>query len=135
MSKKILLVDDDMDLIEQYRSVLEGNGYQVETAYDSQEGYEKFMKFRPDLAILDLAMETFDAGFVLAHKIRRLEEGKKTIIYILTSAGKDTDFRFSVETSEERSWIKADGYLEKPIRPHDLLAFIRQKIFHEKDHQ
>lgn len=130
--KKILLVDDDVDLVEQYKIALESVGFTVEIAYDSKEGMKKFSSFKPDLCILDLAMETYDAGFVLAYKIKKTEHGKNTLVYILTSAGKDTDFRFSVSTNEEKSWIKADGYLEKPLRPSDLVQYVGHKILRQK---
>jgi CheY-like chemotaxis protein len=135
MGKKILFIDDDVDLLEQNKTVLEAGGYEVRTALSGEQGLEEYRQFKPDLVILDLAMETLDAGFIVAHKIRQEEGGMNAKIYILTSAGRDTDFRFSVHTEEERKWIKADGYLEKPIRPSDLLNFIRKKVFHEiEDH-
>ena len=132
MTKKILLVDDDADLVEQNQAVLEANGYLVEAGYDSKEGLDKFKSFKPDVAILDLNMETQDAGFILCHRIRQLEEGKDVKIFILTSASKDTGYRFSVNSGEEKEWIKADGYLDKPIKPTDLAEFIKLKVFHEK---
>lgn len=129
MSKKILMVDDDVDIIEQYRPALEKAGYMVEAGHDSVEGFEKFKEFQPDVVFVDLAMEHFDSGFVLCHRIKSTEEGKKTPVYILTSAGHETGFRFSTDTSEEKRWIKADGYLEKPIPAADLIQFLKEKVF------
>ncbi len=134
MTKKILLVDDDTDLLEQNRAVLEAEGYKVEKAYNGAEGLEAFKKFKPHLAVIDLNMETVDAGFILCHKIRSLPDGKNVIIYILTSASKETGYRFSVTTGEEKSWIEADGYLDKPIKPSDLASFVKNKIFHKNIH-
>ncbi|MCK5076953.1 MAG: response regulator, partial [Calditrichia bacterium] len=124
--------DDDADLIEQNQAVLEAAGYNIEVGYDSKEGLEKFKSFKPDVAIIDLNMETHDSGFILCHRIRSLDEGKDVKIFILTSASKDTGYRFSVNSGEEKKWIKADGYLDKPIKPTDLAEFIKQKVFHEK---
>ena len=129
MSKKVLIVDDDVDLIEIFKPVLKKNGFQVKTANNSQEGLEAFKTFLPDVALIDLAMEHFDSGFTLCHKIRKLPEGEKVPIYILTSLGQETGFRFSTDTAEEQNWIKADGYLEKPFSPNDLVEFLKEKLF------
>ena len=129
MSKKVLMVDDDVDLIQQYTPLLQQAGFQVETAYDSQEGLEKFKEFHPEAVIVDLAMEHFDSGFVLCHKIKSSDEGKSVPVIIMTSAGHETGFRFSTDTAEETNWIKADDYLEKPVAPRDLVQFLNDKIF------
>ncbi len=129
MKKKILIVDDDVDVIQLYRPFLENAGYLVETGHDSIDGFEKFNQVVPDAVFVDLAMEHFDSGFVLCHKIKNLPEGAQTPVYILTAAAHETGFRFSTETSEEKAWIKADGYLEKPVAPADLVQFIKEKVF------
>jgi len=131
MSKKILMVDDDVDLIEQYKPMLEQAGYEFASAYDSKEGLEKFKSFQPDATIVDLSMEHFDSGFVLCHRIKNTDHGKKIPVIIMTSAGQDTGYRFSTDTAEEKNWIKADDYLEKPISPRDLVQYLDEKIFKE----
>lgn len=129
-SRKILLIDDDVDLTQMYAPVLEHAGYAVRTAHTSIEGLEAFKSFKPDVALVDLSMEHFDSGFVLCHKIRALPEGERAMVIILTSAGHETGFRFSTQTREERSWIKADDYLDKPITAHDLLHYLNEKLLH-----
>lgn len=54
--KKILLVDDDPDFVSAIKSLLEKNGFEVEAAYNGQEGLEQAGKFKPDLIILDMMM-------------------------------------------------------------------------------
>jgi CheY-like chemotaxis protein len=88
------------------------------------------MEFLPDVAIVDLAMEHFDSGFSLCRRIKGTPEGADTPVIILTSAGHDTGFRFSTQSEEERSWIKADHFLDKPIAPHDLLQFLHERVLH-----
>ncbi len=131
MDKKILMVDDDTDLINIYKPVLEKEGYTVETAYDSVEGLEKFKEFNPPVVVVDLAMEHFDSGFVLCHRIKKLPNTENVRVIIMTSAGHDTGIRFSTDTDEEKNWIKADDYLEKPISPRDLVQYLSEKIFKE----
>ncbi len=132
MNKKILMVDDDIDLIDIYKPVLENAGYTVKAAYDSNEGFQAFQDFNPDVVLVDLAMEHFDSGFVLCHKIKKLEKSKNIPVIIMTAAGHETGIRFTTQTNEERNWIKADDYLEKPISPRDLLQYLNEKVFKAK---
>jgi two-component system alkaline phosphatase synthesis response regulator PhoP len=134
MKKKIMMVDDDVDLIAIFTPVLEKAGYEVATANDSRDGFELFKSFKPDAVFVDLAMEHFDSGFVLCHRIKSLPEGKKTPIVIMTAASHETGIRFSTQTEEERKWIQADDYLDKPVPPKELLAYINEKIFKEEKH-
>ena len=127
---KILLIDDDVDLTQMYAPVLEHAGYTVRTAHTSIEGFEAFRSFQPDVALVDLSMEHFDSGFVLCHKIKALPEGERAMVIILTSAGHETGFRFSTQTREERAWIHADDFLDKPITAHDLLHYLGEKLRH-----
>ncbi len=124
MNKTILLVDDDVDLITTNTAVLESAGYTVHSANDSKAGFELYQRVTPDLAIVDLNMEHFDSGFVLCHRIKSSPTGAGTQVIILTSAGHETGYRFSTQTNEEKEWIRADYYLEKPIAPADLLHFV-----------
>lgn len=128
MKPKILLIDDDVDLVAINRAAFEHAGFEVDVAYDSPGGYERFDAFRPDVTIVDLAIEYFDSGFILCHKLDLHPHGQKTKLIMLTSAGHETGYRFSIETSEERKWIKVDYYLEKPISPLDLVRFVSDKV-------
>jgi len=122
--KKILLVDDDIDLLEQNKILLENKGFTVITAENSEDGWKKFQQEKPDVAIIDLIMEEMDSGFVLCYKIKKTEHGKKIPVFILTSATYDTGFKFSASTPEEKEWIKCDGIINKPVVIEELLAKI-----------
>jgi CheY-like chemotaxis protein len=113
--KKILLVDDDLDLLEQNQILISSKGYEVITAKSSKEGWDLFRKNKPDAAVIDLIMEEHDSGFVLCYKIKRDEHGKNIPVFILTSATYETGFKFSTTTREEKEWIKADAILNKPV--------------------
>ena len=69
--KKILLVDDDIDLLEQNKLLLESKGFNVVSAESGEDGWKLFQKEKPDAAIIDLIMEQMDSGFVLCHKIKK----------------------------------------------------------------
>lgn len=113
--KKILLVDDDLDLLEQNKILIESKGYEVITANSSKEGWEIFRKTKPDACVIDLIMEEYDSGFILCHRIKKDEHGKDIPVFILTSATYDTGFKFGASTSEEKEWINADEVINKPV--------------------
>lgn len=124
--KKILLVDDDLDLLDQNRIILEARGFEVVTAESAKEGWEVFKSEKPDIAVLDLIMEEHDSGFILSYKIKKDEYGKNIPVFVLTSATYVTGFKFGASTEEEREWIKCDAVLNKPIVADDLLKHINQ---------
>jgi len=126
--KKILLVDDDIDLLEQNKILLESRGFKVETAESGIEGIEKFNAIKPDAAIVDLIMEEYDSGFVLCHRIKKTEHGKQIPVFILTSATYDTGYKFASETDEERQWIKCDGILNKPVVIDEVITKFEKYI-------
>ncbi len=120
VKKKILLVDDDADLIEQNKMLLESKGYLVVTAENVPEAWETFQREKPDAAVLDLIMEEHDAGFVLAHRIKRDAYGKTIPVFLLTSATYVTGMKFDISTAEEKEWINCDAWFNKPINIDEL---------------
>ncbi len=120
--KKILIVDDDFDLLEQNKVLMESKGFTVVTAETGKEGFEVFQREKPDVCIVDLIMEEMDSGFILCHKIKKTELGKKTPVFMLTSATYETGFKFNSSTKEEKDWIKCDGLLNKPVIVEELLS-------------
>ncbi|MCU7490331.1 MAG: response regulator [Bacteroidota bacterium] len=119
--KKILLVDDDIDLLEQHTILLKSKGYEIITAENVEDGWNEFKKEKPDAAILDLIMEEHDSGFILCHRIKRDPYGKNIPVFLLTSATYLTGYKFGSSTSEEKEWIKCDAVLNKPIVFEELL--------------
>jgi CheY-like chemotaxis protein len=115
MKKKILLVDDDLDLLEQNKLLIESKGYEVIIANSGKEGFETFKKVKPDACVVDLIMEEHDSGFILCYRIKKDDHGKNIPVFILTSATYDTGFKFGASTTEEKEWIKADALLNKPV--------------------
>ncbi len=124
--KRILIVDDDIDLLIQMKMQIEGFGFSVITAESQKEGEEILANEKPDLAILDLMMENKDSGFILGYKIKKLYPDVPVIIATAVTA--ETGMVFGLDTEEERNWIKADQYLEKGIRPDQLLREINKLL-------
>lgn len=124
--KKILLVDDDYDLLDQHKVLLESKGYKVFTADNVEDGWNIFKKEKPDAAIVDLIMEEHDSGFVLCHRIKKDNYGKSIPVFILTSATYITGFKFGSSTAEEKEWIKCDALLNKPIVLEELIEKLEE---------
>ncbi len=120
--KKILLADDDIDLLEQNKILLESRGYKVIAAENSKEAWEKFKTEKPDAAVLDLIMEEHDSGFILSYKIKKDEYGKDIPVFVLTSATYITGFKFGASTKEEKEWIRCDEIINKPVVIDDLVG-------------
>ncbi|HEY3322744.1 MAG TPA: response regulator [Planctomycetota bacterium] len=116
--QKILVVDDDPDIVDQLALTLKGFGYQVAQAGSAEEAEEVLMSFKPDVAIVDLMMEHQDSGFVLCHEIKKIYPG--TPVILLTAVKSATGISFEPASSEQQSWVKADRVLDKPLRPEQL---------------
>jgi CheY-like chemotaxis protein len=114
----VLLVDDDSDFLFQQRLQLEAAGFQVVAAEGQVKAAEILAQQRPDLAVVDVMMEDPDAGFMLCHRIRKKDPSIPIIL--VTSVNSETGLDFDMATEEERSWIKADALLAKPIRFEQL---------------
>jgi len=124
--RTVLAVDDDVDLLMQIRLQLEAAGFNVITAESEREAEKILEKTRPDLAILDLMMENMDAGFTLSYHIKKKDPSIPVIL--VTAVTRETGFEFDISSSEERSWIKADAILDKPIRFEQLKREIERLV-------
>ncbi len=116
--KTVLLVDDDSDFLFQNKVQLEAAGFRVVTAAGAGAAEKILADHKPDLAVVDLMMENPDAGFTLCYHIRKKLPG--TPVIVVTSVNSETGLDFDVATEAERSWIKADALLPKPIRFEQL---------------
>jgi two-component system alkaline phosphatase synthesis response regulator PhoP len=128
IKKKILLVDDDLDLLEQNKILLESKGYSVVTADNMKDAWDTFKKEKPDVCVLDLIMEEHDTGFVLSHRIKRDEYGKTIPVFLLTSATYVTGMKFGAATGEEQEWINCDGWFDKPIQIDELTTKLEDTL-------
>ncbi len=125
MSKgKILLVDDDPDLVEAMRLVLEGNGYECVHASNGTRALEAIPKEKPDLMVLDVMMDDLTEGFHVAYKVRKPDAGMEPYarmpIIMLTAIGQRTGMKFDLQTDAD--YLPVEEFLEKPIQPKELLA-------------
>ncbi|HPE56015.1 MAG TPA: response regulator [Bacteroidales bacterium] len=124
--KKIMIVDDDIDVLTQMKMQVERFGYDTITAESQKEGEALMETEKPDLAIFDLMMENQDSGFILSYKMKKKYPDVPVIIATAVTA--ETGMIFGLDTEEERNWIKADQYLEKGIRPDQLQREINKLL-------
>jgi DNA-binding response OmpR family regulator len=116
---KILIVDDDPDILEAGRLVLEKEGYEVVCASNRAEGMAQIGAAAPDLLILDVMMESPDDGFVMAQDLRR--EGCDLPIMMLTSVGTATGMNFG----RDDEMVPVDDFQSKPVDPATLVAKVK----------
>jgi CheY-like chemotaxis protein len=114
----ILVADDDPDYLFQTVFNLGKAGYKIITAESQAEAESIITKFKPDLAIFDLMMESDDSGFILCYRIKKLYPDVPVIL--ATAVSRETGMSFSLDSGMEKSWIRADRYLEKGIRAEQL---------------
>ncbi|MBO8129952.1 MAG: response regulator [Candidatus Marinimicrobia bacterium] len=126
MKKKILIIDDDIDLVEALRIVLEKEGFIVIDAQDGEKGYELAVNENPNLIILDVMMGTQDEGFFVAYKIRQTDNLKEVPIIMLTAVGHETGFKFNKDKDED--FLPVEEFVEKPVTPDKLLDLIRKHL-------
>lgn len=125
---KILLVDDEDDILEMIGYNLEEEGYDVETARDGKEAIKKAQRFKPDLILLDVMMPEMD-GMEACTEIRKIDELKGTLIAFLTARSEDYSQIAGFEAG-------ADDYIAKPVKPKVLnsrvKALLRRPQFQEE---
>ncbi len=122
---KILLVDDEPDILEIVGYNLSTEGYQVITANNGLEGVRKAEKERPQLIILDVMMPEMD-GIEACEKIRQLPELKDVVITFLTARGEDYSQVAGFDAG-------ADDYITKPIKPKVLMSRVKALLRRYKE--
>lgn len=128
MSKKILVVDDEPDMVTFLTTLLEDNGYATITAADGEEALEMCKKERPDLVSLDLLMPN-KTGIKMYREMRKDEEIKDIPVIMVTGFGKD-----DVPSMDFKEWIQKraikppEAYIEKPVDKDVLLTAIKTAL-------
>jgi DNA-binding response OmpR family regulator len=118
--KKILVVDDNPDVGEFCKTVLEPKGYAVAHVESAQAAQAAMRKDAPDLLIVDVMMEEIDSGFKFVEKLAKAP--KKPPILMLTSLADAT------AQSMDTAALPVNELLQKPIKPQDLLAKVEQVL-------
>jgi two-component system alkaline phosphatase synthesis response regulator PhoP len=117
---KILLVDDEPDILEIVSYNLKNEGYQVYTAENGEEAIKKAKKKKPDLIILDVMMPVMD-GIEACEKMRKMSELDGTIITFFTARGEDYSMIAGFDAG-------ADDYITKPVKPRVLVSKVKSLL-------
>ena len=118
---KVLVVDDDPDLVESVKTVLESKSYQVVVAYNGEDGLQKVVDEKPDLIILDVIMPGKD-GFTVCKELKENPHyyffSKIPVLLLTVFPGgmEETKVPLSVGMTTE-----AEDYIQKPFKPDELL--------------
>ncbi|MCM8804300.1 MAG: response regulator [Candidatus Omnitrophica bacterium] len=127
--EKILIIEDDVDMIEVMKVVLQKGNYVVITAFDPEEGFQKIKEEKPDLLILDVMFgsEQKTKGFDFAYKMKQDKELAKIPILMITAVNiKYPQFGFSPETDKE--YLPVDDFIDKPVQPEALLKKVEELL-------
>ncbi|HUI92787.1 MAG TPA: response regulator [Chitinivibrionales bacterium] len=124
--KKILIIDDDKELREVMTTVL-STAYECRQAGSKKEGLAVLKTFTPDLVILDVMMETMNAGFDAAREIKSQKKLKNVKIMVITNVDRKTGMDFRSEAGDQ-AWLPVDEYYVKPIDPKELIARVQKLI-------
>jgi CheY-like chemotaxis protein len=128
MAKKILIIDDEPDMVTFLSALLEDHGYLTITATDGEEGMTKVKSEKPDLISLDLLMPN-KTGIKMFRELRKDDEIKDIPVVMVTGFGKD-----DVPSMDFKEWIQKraikppEAYIEKPVNKDELLAAIKKAI-------
>lgn len=120
--RKILLIDDDRDFLMATKLILEKNGYEVLTAENGKDGVDTIRSADPDLAIVDMMMETWGEGFSVISEVRAMEGRQDLPLIILSGVDLQGPYQ-SFEPSEQ--FPKVDLILHKPVKADDLIKHVK----------
>lgn len=123
-NKKILVVDDDRDLVASIDAFLTARGFEVKTAANGKEAYARIVGDHPDLIILDVMMDYDEEGMVLASALKTDGPTRDIPILMLSGFNVQADVREKVLASLMGQELPAETFLEKPVR----LAVLAERV-------
>lgn len=146
MPKKVLIIDDDENIVKYLSLALSKNGYEPVGAYDGKEGFDKVGAERPDLIVLDIMMPK-RTGWVVFRQLRSHDEFKSIPVMMLTSvaevleeeeltnATEEPEYdglrgvvKKAVDQMREEGLDKPEMFLDKPVDPHDFVDKVRSLV-------
>ncbi len=119
-TKRILVVDDEEDIVKLVKTYLEYHNYEVITAYDGQGGLEKVKTGKPDLIVLDLMLPKMN-GYKVCGLLKKDTRYAKTPVILFSAKAQEKDIKLGQE-------VGADAYITKPYEPEILLVKIKELL-------
>lgn len=124
---KILIIDDDPDLVKSMQVVLETRQHRISMAPNGKDGMRKIREDKPDLVILDVMMTTMDEGFDVSRDIKKDAKLKDIPILMLTAIKDRTGLGFEKEAGD-KDWLPVDAYCDKPLKPEELISKVEKLL-------
>lgn len=118
--KKILIVDDEPNIVISLEFLMEQSGYEVAIARNGEEALEKIAAFEPDLVLLDIMLPLLN-GFEVCQRIRENPQWNRTKVIMLSAKGREIDVRKGIA-------LGADAYVTKPFSTKDLIAQVQRLL-------
>lgn len=123
---RILIIDDDEDIVTSMTLTLQSRGYQVEVASNGADGLKSIRKFKPDAIVLDVMMPPPD-GFELARIVKKDPEIKHIPILMLTAISDRLGFSFENDAGDP-DWLPVEEYCAKPLDYETLIAKLEKLL-------
>lgn len=120
MAKRVLIVDDEANIVISLEFLMEQAGYDIRVAKNGQEALEQVTEFQPDLVLLDVMMPKIN-GFEVCRRIREEPAWQNIKIVMLTAKGRE------VEVTKGLA-LGADSYITKPFSTKELMAEVRRML-------
>jgi DNA-binding response OmpR family regulator len=120
MAKKILIADDEQNIVISLEFLMKREGFEVEVANDGESALRKLAEMRPDLVLLDVMMAN-KSGYEVCQAIRANPEWRSTKVLMLTAKGRETEVAKGMA-------LGADAYMTKPFSTKDLVVRVRQLL-------
>ena len=120
MTCKILIVDDEPNIVLSLEYLMKREGYEVLVAHDGQEALDVLRRERPRLILLDVMMPK-KSGFEVCQELRADDAIRDTLVLMLTARGRDTDVAKGLG-------VGADAYVTKPFSTQDLVRKVREML-------
>lgn len=120
MTPKVLIVDDEPNIVLPLQFLMEQNDYHVDVASSGEEALEKIMRFKPDLVLLDIMLPGID-GYEVCEIVRLNPQWKHTKIIFLTAKGRDVDVAKGM-------LLGADAYITKPFANTEVVEKVRELL-------
>lgn len=126
---KILIIEDDSDLVAAMKIMLETRGFKVTTSYDPDEGLEKLSVEKPDLIILDVMFGSKgeSKGFDFAQKIRYDKKNSDIPILMLSAINSEKPF-FNFSADSDGEFLPVDSFIDKPVESEKLFIKVEELL-------
>ncbi len=125
MNKTIYIIDDDRDIVESTKIILDASGYNVEVVYTVEDGAKLIDIKVPDMVILDVMFPGDQSGgFDFCRKLKNDEKTKNVPVIMFTAVNRKYPFKHDVESD----WLPADEFLNKPVDPAELLKITKKYL-------